>query len=365
MFGFRDLVKNHGAEKAERSIISVIKEEKTTLSKFSMRELYEAFSAKPLYIEEKKGYQVKNISEDVNTSAFSNILGVLLTNEVIAAYQAVKKIGDMLVKPYNSRLLNERMPGFTSLENIDNDINEGEPYPESGFTDKYIDIPDPKKKGRIIYITEEAIYYDQTAMIVEQAQRLGERIAETREKRIISGVCGGHACYFPLGVSTALYSGTPQLVGSNALVDWTDIEKAELDGLHAMEDETGEQIQVMPKIVLVPRALYRTALRILNATQITTLTGSTIDTYSVNPYANELQALTSDYVSTYTSNSTSWFIGDPQKQFRWKEIWPIQTFRLAEPSLLQFQKDVSYAYKVRYKGEIFAIDNKYFVKNNA
>lgn len=368
--GFRQIVEANGVDVAAQQLCEIAQEEKKRLGDWSLRELHEAFCGEQVksFISSKPGFHSTwNIQEaDVQSSAFSNIIGVLLTNEVIAAYESVPKIGDSLVKVYKSKLKYERMAGF-SAHSEPGDVNEDQEYPSDGFNDKYVTLPDPKKKGRIIYVTEEAIFYDQTAQLIERAQMVGERIAEVREKRIISGVCGGHQCYSPAGVSTDLYAGAPQLVGGNALVDWTDIEKAELDGLHAMVDEKGEKIRVMPKVVLVPRALYRTALRILNATQVTTLTGTgTIDTYAVNPYRpGELMPVTSDYVSTYTGNSTSWFIGDPQKQFRWKEVYPIQTFRLMANNILEFQRDVKFAYKVRYKGDIFAIDNKYMIKCNA
>lgn len=369
--GFREIVEANGVQTAGIQLYEIAVEKKKTLKEWGLRELHEAFCGDNVknFLDNRLGYHpaFANVQEaDVQSSAFSNIVGVLLTNEVIAAYDAVPKIGDQLVKIYKTKLKEERVAGFTPSDDPE-DVNEDQEYPGAGLSDKYVTLPDPKKKGKVIYITEEAIFYDQTAQIIERAQMIGERIAETREKRIISGVCGGHQCYRPAGILTSLYGGTPQLVGSNALVDYTDLEKCELEGLGAMVDEHSNKISVRAKIILVPRALWRTALRILNTTQVTVLTGSnTIDSYAANPYKpGELVPLMSDFVSTYTSNSTSWFMGDPQKQFRWKEVYPIQTFRLMDNSLLKFQKDVEFAYKVRYKGDIFAIDNKYFCKNNA
>ena len=368
--GFRQIVEANGAMVASRQLCEIATEEKIKLNDWSLRELHEAFCGDNVksFLSQTPGYQYQSsVKEaDVQSSAFSNLIGVLLTNEVIAAYDAVPKIGDSLVKVYKSKLKDERMAGF-SAQDEPGDVNEDQEYPTDGLSDKYVTLPDPKKKGRVIYVTEEAIFYDQTAQLIERAQGIGAKIAEVREKRIISGVTGGHVCYSPLGVPTALYGGAPQLVAANALVDWTDLEKAELDGLGAMVDEKGAKITVRATMILVPRALYRTATRLLNATQVSHLTNtSTIDTYSVNPYRpGELVPVMSDFVSTYTSNNTSWFIGDPTKQFRWKEVYPIQTFRLMDNSILEFTKDVKFAYKVRYKGDIFAIDNKYFVKNNA
>lgn len=365
--GFRHIVEANGVQVAGMQLFEIAREKKKKLSEWGIRELYEAFCGDQVrnFLDSKPGYHVVQ-EADVQSSAFSNIIGVLITNEVIAAYGAVPTIGGQLVKNYPSKMKNETMAGFSPADDVE-DVNEDQDYPEAGLTDKYVTLPDPKKKGKVIYLTEEVIFYDQTAQVVIRAQKIGERAAEVKEKRIISGVCGGHVCYSPSGTPTALYGGSPQLVGSNALADYTDLEKCETDGLGAMVDEKGNKIAVRAKIVLVPRALWRTLTRILNSTTVAVTTGSaTIDTWSANPYRpGELIPLMSDFVSTYTSNTTSWFMGDPQKQFYWKEVYPIQTFRLADMSLLEFKKDVKFAFKVRYKGDIFAADNKYFCKNNA
>ena len=87
-------------------------------------------------------------------------------------------------------------------------------------------------------------------------------------------------------------------------------------------------------------------------------------TKSSNPL-DKSQVVSSRYVATYTSDSTTWFYGDFKKQFRYKEIWPLQTFQLPVNNLLKFQRDIKFSYKVREWGWIFAKDQKYVVKNTA
>lgn len=373
--GLKRLVESCGLQVASRRICEVAKKEKWGITEtkdgeiISLREIFEAFCGDmQSFLSQRGGFiEHRHIQEaDVKSSAFSNIIGVLLANEVIAGYEGTPRIGDQLVNIYKTNLQNERYAGFVAHDDV-SEINEGESYPEVGMSDKYVTIPDRKKKGAKLLITEESILYDRTGQLQERARMLGERSAEEKEERILSGICGGHQCYFPSGVSTNLYAGTPQLVASNALVDWTDIEKAELDGLKAMVDEKSKKINVIGTILLVPSALYRTGKRIVNATEVwTNPSGSAISTVSANPITpGEFSVATSPHVSTYTGNSTSWFFGNPKKQFRWKEVYPLQVRPMPPNSYVEWDRDILFGYSVRQKGDIFAIDNKYFVKCNA
>jgi hypothetical protein len=370
MFGFRQIVESNGAQVAGQQLAEIAEKDQLSIEDWGLRELHEAFMPSDMdnFLSTKSGFQhVTEAGSAVASTAFSNIIGVLLTNEIIKAYNSVPMIGDKLVQVYKSREKSERVPGFTAHNADDDDVLENQEYPAYGFRDKWVGVPDPEKKGKIIYLSEDTIFFDRTGQVVMHAQYLGRRIAEAKEKRILSGVLGGHQCYAPNGILTNLYAGAPQLVGTNALVDWKNIEKAEIEGFDAMLDEEGEKIHVMPNVIIVPRALYRTAKMILRATSVKSVTGTgAVETLASSPIdPGELMPLTSPLVGTFAGAATTWFMGDPKAQFRWKEVYPIQTFRLATNNLLEFQRDVKYAFKVRHRGDIFAIDNKYMVKCTA
>ena len=195
---------------------------------------------------------------------------------------------------------------------------------------------------------------------------LGERAGLEREKTILKAVLGVENSYFPSGSASALYGASPYLVTSNALADWTNIEKCENDGFGAMVDEQGESILVMPTAILVPIALKATTKRILTATSLAHITSSdTIRTYSAMPIKSDYEIISSPLVHTLSGSSTSWWMGDFQKQFRWKEVFPIQTFRANNNDQDRFHRDIVEKFKVRYYGCCFAVDNKYVVKNTA
>lgn len=367
----KKLVESEGPAQAAYRIIDVIKSEKLGISDVALRQLYEAMLGEEM---QWKNPDIRILNEsgiagDVRVSAFSNIVGVLLGNEVIAAYESYPKIGDKLTAEYSTKLKDERLPGFTAIKDDVDEVKEGEEYPSVGFGDKYVGTGDAKKRGEIINVTEEAIYYDQTGMLQEFCREIGTRVAEKKEKTILRAVLGVDTCYYPNGTPTALYSGAPYLVASNALVDWTDLENAEVTGLSAMVDEAGVPIAATPlRQILVPIALKRTAQRILNAIEI--LHGNYNEagtkTLSANPYAQEgIEVLTSSLMHGLVGNSTTWLCGDFKRQFRWKNVWPLQAVPAPPNNMLEFTNDIKFAYKVRYLGNIFAKDQRYVVKCTA
>lgn len=368
------LFENEGPNATVAKVTEIFKKKKTKITDISLRGIWESIVGDPSkttnFLKNSSGFfgDEERVTESaVKQSALSNIIGVLLANEFIEQYNAVKTIGDQLCTLYKSSEKDERIAGFTAMQDGD-EVEEAEDYPEFGISDKYVTTSEKKKRGGIVHVTEEAILRDKTGQLLENIMEIAEYLAMRKEKNIISGVVGGHQCYYPLGVATSLYATTPYKVDSNALVDWTDIEKCENDGLTAMVNENGEKIDATPirPVILVPKAREWTAKRIVNATEISHYTETAIiETRAKNPLAGQnILVLTSVYVSTYAGNSTSWFYGDPKRQFRYKQIWPLQVFSLPANNIFEFTRDIKFSYKVREWGWIFAKDQKYFVKNN-
>ena len=371
------LVEDKGIQPVAAMVCDMIRKRKFTpeeKASLSVRNIWESFIG-PVddtltYGKVRQGFiDMKEVKEaDVRSTAFSNITGVLLADMVIEGYESVKGIGDQLTRLYQSTQKDERVPGFSAAENVET-VNEGEPYSEAGLFDKYVTTGTPLKKGRVISITEEAIYFDQTGMLLDRAFMLGERAALAKEKAILQAVLGLVNSYFPSGTASTLYSAAPYVVASNALADWTNVETAEVSGLAEMTDEEGEAILVVANTLLVPTALKRTAERIMNATEVADGDwGDTgVKTYSRNPVGGQYKVLSSPLVHKLqtTNPTTNWWFGDFQRQFRWKQIWPLQTFRAPANHPDKFDRDIVDKFKVRFYGCAFAMDNKYVVKNTA
>lgn len=387
----RSLIESEGVGPVQGTLIDLIESGEVRLGhasengRISIGELYNAFVGIDRLQERihhrgfVSGPNFLEIQESdaVRSSAFSNIAGHLLSNVVIEAYNQHSAVADALVDVYRTSYRDERIPGFGDHETVE-EVNEGDAYPQAGFDSKYVGPGTSIKYGRIIYLTERAIMEDQTSLLLRRAQLIGERGALKREKVVLEAVTGETACYYPNGTETALYSGTPYKLTSNGLSDWTNVETALKNGVWAMTDAQGELIYVVPKILLVPTDLLYTARRIINATQVVSKTptsgtaGTTAqarETISQSPIAEDLQIVSSPQVSNVQSSNgdTNWWIGDPRAQFYWREIIPIQVER-ANPAAManmSFERDIVDGFRVRLEGNVFAMDQKYFVKNEA
>ena len=332
------------------------------------------------------------LQEAVDSTAFPSATGVLIAAKVIEGYNAPGMIGDQLVTNMPSKLKSERIVGFTALEGP-TEVAEGLPYQESGFTEKYV-TTQTAKKGRILEVTEEAIYFDQTGQILMRASRLGEQTAEEREMTILAGVldvgsgaAGIKDVYFPSGTATALYStANGTLAGSsvaNPLTDWRNIDTVLKHHATNIRDDravAGERLPIvwMPKTLLVGRAIAGSAAYIMNASQVIMQPGATdatSQTWTPNPINGlvpGLRTLTSpliDYLAGLTgsryNDALDWFLGDFQKQFIWQEIWPLQTLRSRQDDEPAFRRDIVARFKVRYYGGVNAVDHRYVIKSNA
>jgi hypothetical protein len=365
---------------------------------FSLRQLWEACVGPvnhtlPSYAARQKVYvtDVAQLSTlhteaDLGTNLFQTVTGALISKRVIDAYNQMGGfIGDQLVTIEPSNRKNERFAGFTALQGP-KEVLEGMPYEEASFGDKYVTTVE-SKKGRIVSITEEAVYFDQTNELLRRATMLGEATRVEREKTIVRGVIDADyvastsGVYRPSGTLEQLYptnGSNYNYVGSgnttsgspyNAAVtleDWTDIDfilryhaTQVLDDRHG--PETGEPILWMPKILLVPKNKELTALRIVTATSIITATNSDVQrTEFRNPFGGVYQVLASPFVDAVSADD--WYFGDFKRQFIWKEIWPVQVFRQTREDDAGFERDVVARFKVRYYGGINALDEKHVVK---
>lgn len=366
---------------------------------FSLRQLWEAcvgpthatlptFAARQrTFVSDLDQLQHLHSESDLGTNLFQTVTGAVIARKVMDAYQITEGlIGDHLVTVETSSVKNERIAGFTALQGP-KEVKEGMPYEEASFSDKYVTTVEAKK-GRVLSITEEAIHFDQTGELLRRAARIGEATRLEREKTIVRGVIDadynsslGTGVYRPSGTLEALYptdGSNRNYVGSGnttsgspynaavTLVDWTNIGTVlRYHATQVTDDrqgpESGEPLVWMPKILLVPKKLELTALRIVNATTVISATNSdTQRTEFRNPFGGVYSVLSSPFMDNVDADN--WFLGDFKRQFLWKEIWPVQVFRQTRDGDCDFERDVIARFKVRYYGGINSLDEKQVVK---
>ncbi len=59
------------------------------------------------------------------------------------------------------------------------------PYPSLGFGEDYIETPSTSKRGFIVPVTREAIFFDRTNLVLSRAAEVGEVLGLNKEKRLL------------------------------------------------------------------------------------------------------------------------------------------------------------------------------------
>jgi len=333
----------------------------------------------------------------VTTSAFSNITGQIVYNEVMAAWNNPAFIADQLVTTVNTSFLDgEKIPGISVAGDMAEAVAEAQPYPLTGLAESWIETPRPVKRGHILPLTREVIIADRTNVLLDRAASISNTMAMNKEKRILDLVMGvtntwrrnGSAATATYADSTTAPHDFDNVITEN-LLDYTDIQAA-IALFNAMTDpDTGEPIIVTASQLLVSSAELYTARFIVNSTEQRLATASAANvTIGANPLnalgmggvvvGTPLQILSSPYVDQRVTASiasglglpsaleaTNWWIGDFKKAFRYMQIWPASVDTLPSNSMWEFTNDIVRAWKISEFGVGAVIEPRYVVMSTA
>lgn len=308
----------------------------------------------------------------VSTANFSNITGQVVYSKILDAYNDPSFIGEELCTVVPTRFDGEKIPGMTRLGDGVDVVPEGRDYPLVGFSEEYVETPKTTKRGMIVPVTKEAIFFDRTNLILDRASEVGTWLGVNREKRILDTAFGITASYKYNGTAYSTYVDTPwdNLAASNALVDWTDIELAEslFDGM--TDPGMGEPVIVSPDTIVVPTALLATARIILGGfvekvdNQAEAVTYRTVA--GTNPVkASTYRLVSSPYVKQRTGSASTWFVGNFKKAFAYMENWPITVVQAPTNSEDEFKRDIVAQYKASERGAAAVLNPRYAVKCTA
>lgn len=318
----------------------------------------------------------------VSTAAFQNISGQIVYGMVLEKYQAPEFVVTKAIPERQGNVSGlEKIAGITPIGDETGEVGEGQNYPLMGVGENWIYFIEPKKKGGIVPLTKEAVFYDRTGQLVDMAGDVGYSYGQMLEKAAVDCVIDENVTthrYNWRGTVIATYgdnSGThtwDNLAATNALVDWTDIEAAN-QLLRTMTDPfTGEPILFPPTHLFVPTGLEWTARRILTAStiRVTTpgfaTTNNPNQTEAGNPVATlGLQLVTTPYMEFRMGTDTSWYIGNPTRAFVRNVHWPMQVDQIPANNTDEFTKDIVMQFKVSGKQNFQTKEPRAMVKNTA
>lgn len=291
----------------------------------------------------------------LNISVYNAAVTGLLEATVLEAYDKPAYISDSLARTIPTRKKQEKFIGVTIVGDAatDDDIERkpGAPHARTTLTERYAVTPETKNKGIAIEVTREAVMFDETAQVLQVAEQVTDRVRLRKEKAILDMVLGVTSSYNYGGTAYATYSAVKDathpwanIIGSNPLTDWHDVDEA-LDLFTMMVDpERGEPIAIAGSQLLVMPQRLLNARRILDAAEVRAETNTGADTtIGGNPIRGQFELLPSSPwlynrataakgLALSAANAKDlWLMGDFQRAFAYMENLPLTIIR-ATPS---------------------------------
>ncbi len=369
-----------GADRTVRHLSESLRDGDLKPEDFSIRDLAEALVpdgrqwVRMLDPRSGGNVSVTEASDGVDVSAFHNITGQVIYSKILDAYTQDAFVASKLVQTIPTRMDGEKIPGISRIADEIEEVAPGMPYPHLGFGEDYIETPSTSKRGFIVPVTKEAIFFDRTHLILSRAAEVGEVLGLNKEKRILDTVVGATNPYKSNGISYNTYftSGVwSNELAANELVDWSNVDAAEQLFADILDPNTGEPVLVSGTTVLVTPAYRHAAHRVFNAAEITyTATGSQTGTTAANPLGNyrveESRLAYRRIVASGVAAADAkkwWFVGDFQKAFAYMENWPITVAQAPINSEADFNNDVVLRFKASERGAAAVLNPRFVVKS--
>ncbi len=321
-------------------------------------------------------HAVHNLLEDggsVTTAMFGNITGQIIYTEVMEGFDDETFVFTDIVPNVPTKFNGEVIPGIGRMGDVAEVIPEGKPYPRAGLSEDWIQTPTTQKRGMMIDLTREEVFFDRTNQLIEKAAELGKWLGYNKEVRLIDAFIDENVTSHKYNWKGTIYNTyqttTPwdNVTASNALVDWTDIDAAEQTLAAIVDPNTNAPILNLPKHLVVSRQNLYTARRIVNATEITVTTpgyatsGNPTETQTDNPIAN-YKIVSSQLLAARMSTDTDWFLGDIGRQLRYMENFPLQVEQAPVGSGSMWERDIAMSWKASERGAAVVVEPRVTTK---
>lgn len=312
----------------------------------------------------------------IASSDFSSISGQIVYTRLIEKLQAEENVFTQMIPTQSTPYDGERIAGIDGLGDSAEIVPEGENYPLISVGEDWIDTPSTTKRGFIVPITKEAIFFDRTGRLLQEAGKVGESLAINKEKRAIDCVIDENTTahrYKWRGTTYATYQTTSpwdNITASNGLLDWTDIDAANqtLNGI--TDPSTGEPVVVEADTLICCKQLEMIAQRIINATTIRVATpgwatsSNPNETELSNPMSGAYNLVSTRLLAARQATDTTWYYGNPKKAFVYMENWPIAVIT-EEGGYEMFHRDIVTQYRCSERGQYATLEPRMMTENTA
>ncbi len=323
-------------------------------------------------------------SDGVDSTAFSNITGQIIFSRILESFDRPEFVGTSLIPTQPTRLSGEKLPGVSSLGDQAAIVKEGMPFPNVGFGEDFINTPEIDKRGMIVPVTKEAIFFDRTNKVLAEAAKVGESLGLNKEKRILDVILG-EASTFATGGKWK-WKGTEYDVYETNAVDYASyfyinsIDRIfnnyeDLDYVEDLFDQmTDPNISTLAnpepilisgtRTLLVAPKLKQTANRVINSTETRKGSTTTIQTLSP-PDKMGYDIKTSPLIRARlaSNKTTSWWVGNFARAFAYMENWPLMVSQAPTNNEAEFTADIVARFKASERGTPAVIAPQWVVKS--
>ena len=318
-------------------------------------------------------------ADGIDVTAFLNVTKQMVFHKILESYHSEMFVMSKLVETIPTQFDGEKIPGAGSIADSGREIHPGMPYPNADFAEDYVETPNTVKRGLIVSITKEAIFFDRTHLILDRAAQVGETLALQKEKRILDAVLGLTNTFRWKGKGYNTYcSGVndPYInaISPNPLIDWESLENAENLFANMLDPATREPVLIEPDTVLVMPQKRGTAYRLFHSAAEFSQNVSETNTISSvpNPYGH-YRVISSriayrrlvDTGVTASNAAGYWYLGNFRKAFAYMENWPITVTQSVSGSEADFEQDIVVRFKASERGTPAVINPRYVVKCTA
>lgn len=379
---YRELKRRYdldGARQTATHLSEALGDGSLSAEDFSIRDLAEALIpdgrewVRTLDPREEGGVSLLESGEGVDASAFRTVTAQVIRSKILDAYHQEAFVASKMVETIPTRLDGEKIPGVSRISDQVDEVGAGMPYPSLGFDEDYIETPSTTKRGFVVPVTREAIFFDRTNLILSRAAEVGEVLGLNKEKRILDLIVGVTNNYKRLGVEYDTYqTGGPWVneLAGNELVDWTSVDAAEQLFAEMLDPATGEPVLLRATTALVMPAYRHAAHRTFNATEVTyapsagesaTTAANPLGAYRVEESRLAYRRVVASGVPAEEAKKW-WFLGDFRRAFAYMENWPITVTQAPLGSEAEFSQDIVLRFKASERGAAAVVNPRYVVK---
>ena len=311
----------------------------------------------------------------ITSSDFSSITGQIVYSRLMQDLTPEDFPFQALIPTQSTPFDGEKIAGIANLGDLAEVVAENEDYPLMGLNQDWIETPSTKKRGFIVPITKEAIFFDRTGDLLRKAGDVGRSLQLNKEKRAIDCLIDENTTahrYKWRGTTYASYqTSTPwdNVTASNGLVDWTDLDAAEQTFNGLVDPNTGEPVVVEGNTIIVTKQNEAAAMRVVNATEVIyhaggyAASGNLTETRQANPYKGKYRVVSSRLLAARAATDTDWWLGDPGRYAVYMENWPITVTQAPAGNADDFNKDIVTKFKASERGQYAVVEPRAMVEN--